>query len=102
MDHFTPVDTLDASNFLREVIESDGSGVLNFLMPVTGFEANGQSVTPQGFDQEYGLYITINATHPAGSRTEWRMTSSWQPARWCQRQSVRIHRARDMLMTLSA
>jgi hypothetical protein len=67
MDHFTPVDALDASNFLREVIQSDGSGVLNFLMPVTGFEANGQSVTPQGFDQKYGIYITINATHPAGN-----------------------------------
>lgn len=67
MDHFTSVDTMTTSNFLREVIQADGSSVLHFLMPVTGFELNGQPVTPQGFDKEYGLYITIDATHPAGN-----------------------------------
>ena len=67
MDNFTPVDTLNASSFLREVAQSDGSSVLNFLMPVTGFENNGQPVSPSGFDKEYGLYLTIDATHPAGS-----------------------------------
>ncbi len=66
MDHFTPVDTMTTSNFLHEVIQSDQSSVLHFLMPVTGFEQNGQPVTPSGFDKEYGLYITIDATHPAG------------------------------------
>ena len=48
MDHFTPVDTMNASNFLREVSQPDGSAVLHFLMPVTGFEDNGQPVTPPG------------------------------------------------------
>lgn len=67
MDPFTPVDTLNASNFLREVIQGDQSAALHFLMPVTGFELNGQPVTPPGFDSEYGLYITIDATHPAGN-----------------------------------
>jgi hypothetical protein len=66
MDHFTPVDTINTSNFLREVAQPDGSTVLHFLMPVTGFEDNGQSVSPAGFDKEYGLYLTIDATHPAG------------------------------------
>jgi hypothetical protein len=66
MDHFTPVDTLNTSNFMREVIQPDLSSALHFVMPVTGFELNGQPVTPAGFDQEYGLYITIDATHPAG------------------------------------
>jgi hypothetical protein len=67
MDHFTPVDTLNTSNFLREVALSDGSSTLHFLMPVTGFEYNGQPVTPPGFDQEYGLFLTIDATHPPGT-----------------------------------
>jgi hypothetical protein len=66
MDHFTPVDMLNANNFLREIAQPDGSAVLHFLMPVTGFGDNGQSVSPLGFDKEYGLYITIDATHPAG------------------------------------
>ena len=30
-----------------------------FLLPVTGFENDGQPVTPPGFDKEYGLYLTI-------------------------------------------
>ena len=64
MDHFTPVDAMNSSNFLREVALSDGSSTLHFLMPVTGFEYNGQPVTPPGFDQEYGLYLTIDAAHP--------------------------------------
>jgi hypothetical protein len=35
-------------------------------MPVTGFENNSQPVMPPGFDKTYDLYITIDATHPAG------------------------------------
>jgi hypothetical protein len=66
MDFFTPVDTLNASNFLREVSQPDGSAVLHFLMPVTGFQDNGQQVAPAGFGKDYGLYVTIDATHPAG------------------------------------
>jgi hypothetical protein len=66
MDHFTPVDTLDASNYLRAVTTSIGPttsvGDLHFLMPVTGFENNQKSVTPPGFDKEYGLFLTIDGT----------------------------------------
>jgi hypothetical protein len=54
MDHFTPVDTITTSNFLREVIQSDGSAVLHFLMPVTGLEENGQPVTPPGSTRNMG------------------------------------------------
>jgi hypothetical protein len=31
-------------------------------MPVTGFENNGHSVTPPGFDSKYGMYLTIDAS----------------------------------------
>ncbi len=66
MDHFTPADTMNATNFLREIVQPDGSADLHFLMPVTGFEFQGQPVTPRGFDHLYGLYLTVDATHPAG------------------------------------
>ena len=70
MDHFTSVDTINASNFVRAVIQPDGMGAIHFLMPVTDFEYNGQPVTPPGFDKEYGLYLTLDGTnigHPDGS-----------------------------------
>jgi hypothetical protein len=66
MGHFTPVDTMNANSFLREVVQPDGSAVLHFLMPVTGFDYQGHPVTPRGFGEDYGLYLTIDATHPAG------------------------------------
>jgi hypothetical protein len=71
MDHFTSADTLDVSNFLRGVTQSNGSFVVNFLQPVTGLESNGQPVMPPGFDKDYGLYLTISAsgisTLPSGA-----------------------------------
>jgi hypothetical protein len=70
MDFFTPVDTLDTTNFLRAVIQPNLSSELNALLPVTGFENQGQPVTPPGFDKEYGLFLTINASvtaNPNGS-----------------------------------
>jgi hypothetical protein len=48
MEHFTPVDTMTTSNFLREVALPDGSATLHFLMPVTGFENHGQPLMPPG------------------------------------------------------
>src|ERR1700694_3095741 len=66
MEHFIPVDTMTTSNFLREVALPDGSATLHFLMPVTGLENHGQPVMPPGFDKTYDLYLTIDATHPAG------------------------------------
>jgi hypothetical protein len=66
MDHFTPVDTMDTSNFLRAVTTATSPttsiGDLHFLMPVTGFENGGKSVTPEGFDKAYGLFLTIDGT----------------------------------------
>jgi hypothetical protein len=62
MTHFTSVDTLDTSNYLRSVIQPNGSLLLNFLQPVTGFASNGQQVMPPGFDKDYDLFLTINAT----------------------------------------
>ena len=62
MDHFTFVDTLDVSNFLRGLTQSNGSFVVNFLQPVTGLESNGHPVMPPGFDRDYGLFLTINAS----------------------------------------
>jgi hypothetical protein len=82
MDHFTSTDTLNASNFLREVAQPDGSAVLHFLMPVTGFEYNAQPVTPAGFDKEYGLYLTIDATHPAGQTGAGGVFSSLNVTLW--------------------
>ena len=67
MDHFTPVDTLDASNYLRVNIGSDLNATINFIMPVTGFENNGQSVTPEGFGKTYGMYLTLDGTDIANS-----------------------------------
>jgi hypothetical protein len=67
MDHFTPVDTLDASSYFRSVIQPDNSFALHWVMPVTGFENNGQPVTPPGFDKEYGLYLTVDASGNLGS-----------------------------------
>ena len=55
MDFFTPADTLDTNNYLRAVITPSPTGgtmgTVDFLMPVTGFENNGQPVTPAGFDK---------------------------------------------------
>jgi hypothetical protein len=59
---FTPVDTLETTTYLHSVVQSNNSFALQWLMPVTGFEDNGNSVTPPGFDSKYGLYITIDAS----------------------------------------
>jgi hypothetical protein len=72
-DHFTRVDTMNTSNYLRAVITPDLTGTLHFLMPVmpvTGFDLNGQPVTPSGFGKDYGLYLTIEGSfiaNPNGS-----------------------------------
>ena len=74
MHAFTPVDTIDASNFLRAVGEPDGSVIEHFIMPVTGFEYNGQAVTPNGFDSPHGpsysLFLTLDATITGGAFTD--------------------------------
>jgi hypothetical protein len=70
MDHFTLVDTIDTSNFLRAVIPASALATLHFLMPVTGFENGGQPVMPKGFGAAYGLFLTIdgsNISNPDGS-----------------------------------
>ena len=67
MDHFTPVDTFDASTYLHSVVQPNNSFALQWVLPVTGFENNGQPVTPPGFDKEYGLYLTIDASGILGT-----------------------------------
>jgi hypothetical protein len=69
MDHFTPVDMLDTSTFLHSVIQPNNQFDLQWVMPVTGFENNGQSMAPPGFDKEYGLYLTIDASGILGQTT---------------------------------
>jgi hypothetical protein len=59
---FTPVDTLDTTTYLYSANHSNGSFDLKWLMPVTGLSDNGKSVMPQGFDSNYGLYLTITAS----------------------------------------
>ena len=59
---FTPVDTLDATTYLHSSNHTNGSFDLEWLMPVTSLTENGQPVMPPGFDQNYGLYLTITAS----------------------------------------
>ena len=65
---FTPVDTLDTSAYLHSVVYPNNSFALQWLMPVTGLQDNGQPVTP-GFDKSYGLYLTIDASGILGQTT---------------------------------
>jgi hypothetical protein len=70
---FTPVDTLDATTYLHSVNHPNSSFDLQWLMPVTGLTDNGKSAEPPGFDQSYGLYLTISASglnNPAPGVTE--------------------------------
>jgi hypothetical protein len=64
---FTPVDTLDASTYLHSVVQSNNAFDLQWKLPVTGFENDGQPVTPPGFAKEYGLYLTIDASGILGT-----------------------------------
>jgi hypothetical protein len=64
---FTPVDTLDASTYLHSVVQSNNSFALQWVTPVTGFENDGQPVMPPGFEKEYGLYLTIQASGILGT-----------------------------------
>jgi hypothetical protein len=63
---FTPVDTLDATTFLHSVIQPNNSFDLQWLMPVTGLQNNGTSVE---LPQNYGLYLTIDASGILGQTT---------------------------------
>ncbi len=59
---FTTADTLDTTTYLHAVNHPNGSFDLQWLMPVTGLTDNGHPVEPPGFDQSYGLYLTITAS----------------------------------------
>jgi hypothetical protein len=64
---FTPVDTLDTSTFLHSVIQtSNSSFALEWLMPVTGLENDGQ---PVKLPSNYDLYLTIDASGIVGQTT---------------------------------
>ena len=66
---FTPVDTLDTSSYLHSVVYQNNSFALEWLMPVTGLQDNGQPVTPPGFENDYGLYLKIDASGILGQTT---------------------------------
>jgi hypothetical protein len=66
---FTPADTLDTSSYLHSVVYPNNSFALRWLMPVTGLQDNGQPVTPPGFDKDYGLYLTVDASGILGQTT---------------------------------
>jgi hypothetical protein len=66
---FTPADTLDTSTYLHSVVYPNNSFALEWLMPVTGLQANGQPITPPGFDNNYGLYLTVDASGFLGQTT---------------------------------
>jgi hypothetical protein len=66
---FAPVDTLDTSTYLHSVVYPNNSFALEWLMPVTGVQGNGQPITPPGFDNDYGLYLTIDASGILGQTT---------------------------------
>jgi hypothetical protein len=66
MTHFTPIDTAEASTFLRSVNPTDGSFSEHFLMPITGFQNNGQAVMPKGFMDKFDLYLTLDASGGGG------------------------------------
>jgi hypothetical protein len=66
---FAPVDTLDTSTYLHSVVHPNNSFALEWLMPVTGVQGNGQPITPPGFDNDYGLYLTIDASGILGQTT---------------------------------
>ena len=66
---FAPVDTLDTSTYLHSVVYPNNSFALEWLMPVTGGQGNGQPITPPGFDNDYGLYLTIDASGILGQTT---------------------------------
>ncbi len=66
---FTTVDTLDTSSYLHSVISPNNSFALQWLMPVTDLQDNGQPVTPPGLDNNYGLYLTIDASGILGQTT---------------------------------
>jgi hypothetical protein len=58
---FASVDTLDASNFLRAVHNTNGTTDEHFVMPVNSFEQSGQPATVNGYGQRYSLYLTLDA-----------------------------------------
>jgi hypothetical protein len=50
-------------------LQPNNSFALEWLMPVTGLQANCQPVTPPGFDGKYGLYLTVDASGILGQTT---------------------------------
>lgn len=66
---FATIDTLDTSTYLHSVVYPNNASAFQWLMPVTGLQNNGQPITPPGFDKDFGLYLTINASSIIGQTT---------------------------------
>jgi hypothetical protein len=60
-------DTINTTNYLQAIHLTNGSFVETFILQINGFQLNGQPVTAPGFNSNYGLYFTINATGQAAS-----------------------------------
>src|SRR5215469_5965649 len=52
-------DTIVREEYLRSVVQPDGSFVASRILVITGFSLNGNPVTPVGFGSSYGLYFDI-------------------------------------------
>ena len=52
-------DTMVREEYLRSVVQSDGSFVASRILVITGFSLAGSPVTPAGFGSSYGLYFDI-------------------------------------------
>jgi hypothetical protein len=52
-------DTIIRQEFLRSVVQPDGSFIASRILVITGFSLNGNPVTPAGFGSSYGLYFDI-------------------------------------------
>ena len=75
---FTPADTLDGASFLHSVVQTNNSFDLQWLVPVTGLENNGQPVMPPG--SGISIYFS-QSTHPESSvRQSRRQSQANSPA----------------------
>jgi hypothetical protein len=53
-------DTIDIKTYLSSVVQVNGTSAFRQVLPITGFELNGQPVTATGLNSAYGLYFNIS------------------------------------------
>jgi len=52
-------DTINTTNYLHSVNQSNGSFVEELVLRVNSFDQNGQTVVSPGLNRSYGLYFAI-------------------------------------------